>query len=189
EPSSKRWQKVYDKNGVTILKNLRTFPRVWLAPKAEALDKVEILRRIRGESKIAFDPQSTALVEIEPHKLPALSGGTLSADSYARIVTYEPRRMVIETNSNQQAMMIVSEMHYPGWVATLDGVKTFIHQTDFLLRGVFVPEGKHTVEMIYNAPGARNGAIISLATILLMSMLVVYAKPKPAFTTGAKSSE
>ncbi len=179
DPSFRRWQKVYDKDGVTILKNLRALPRVWLVSNAEAHDKVEILRRIRGESNIPFDPRNTALVEIEPHKLPALSGGPLSADSYARIVSYEPRRMVIETNSNQQAMLVVSEMHYPGWVATVDGVKTSIHQTDFLLRGLFVPAGKHSIEMIYRAPGARNGALISIATILLISGLVVYAKRKP----------
>jgi hypothetical protein len=176
EPPSDRWQKVYDKNGVAILKNLRVLPRAWLVTKAEAHDKVEIRRRIRGESDIPFDPLATALVEIEPHKLPALSGAPLSADSYARIVTYEPGRLVIETNSNQQAMLVVSEMHYPGWGATLDGVKTSIHQTDFLLRGVFVPAGKHNIEMIYNAPGARKGAMISLATILLISALAVYAR-------------
>jgi hypothetical protein len=149
-----------------------------LVAKAEALDKVEILSRIRGESKTPFDPRSTALVEIDPHKLPALSAEPLSTNSYARIVTYEPRRMAIETNSDKQAMLVVSEMHHPGWVATLDGVKTSIHQTNFLLRGIFVPEGKHTIEMVYKAPGARNGAIISIFTLLLISALAVNAKRK-----------
>jgi hypothetical protein len=175
-PSSKRWQKVYDENGVTIFENLRALPRAWLVTDAVALDKVEILHCIRGECKVAFDPRSTALVEIEPQKLPAFEGRPLSADSYARILTYEPRRMVIETNSNQQAMLVVSEMHYPGWAATVDGLKTSIHQTDFLLRGLFVPAGKHTIEMIYKAPGAQKGALISLATILLIGGIVVYAK-------------
>ncbi len=177
-----RWKKVFDKNGITILENLSVLPRAWLVSKAEALDKVEILNRIRGESKTKFDPRSEALVEIEPHKIPALSGEPLSADSYARIITYEPRRIIIETNSDKQAMLVVSEMHHPGWVATLDGVKTSIHQTDFLLRGFFVPEGKHTVEMVYKAPGARNGAIISLATLALIGALVFYGRRKQALS-------
>jgi len=178
EPSPRRWQKVYDQNGVTILENLSALPRAWLVAKAEALDQVEILRRIRGESNTPFDPRSVALVEIEPQKLPALSGGILSADSYARIVTYEPGRMVIETNSDKQAMLVVSEIHYPGWVATLDGAKTPIHNTNYLLRGVVAPAGLHRVEMRYHAPGARNGAIISLFTLLLIGALAVHAKRK-----------
>jgi hypothetical protein len=181
-----RWQKVYDKNGVTILENLRALPRVWLVSKAEALDKVEILSRIRGESKTPFDPRSTALVEIEPHKLPALSGEPLSADSYARIITYKPTHMAIETNSDKQAMLVVSEMHYPGWVATLDGVKTPIHNTNFLLRGVVTPAGLHRVEMRYRAPGARTGAIISLFTLLLIGALAVHAKRKSTKSPTSK---
>ena len=42
----------------------------------------------------------------------------------------------------------------------IDGVKTSIHQTDYLLRGLVIPTGKHQVEMVYRAPAARKGAII-----------------------------
>jgi membrane protein YfhO len=173
EPSPSRWRKVYDRNGVTVLENLRSLPRAWLTPEAEAVDQVESLRRIRGESYFSFDPKKTALVEIEPNKLPALTNDPLSEDSYARILAYEPSRLVIETNSNKQAMLVVSEMHYPGWVATLDGAKTPIHQTNFLLRGVLVPAGKHNVEMSYKAPGARNGAIISLLTAIIIGVAII----------------
>ena len=108
EISPKRWQKVYERNGITVVKNLRALPRAWLVAEAEALDKSEILQRIRGESKIDFDPRTRALVEIEPGKLPALPGGALSEDSYARIVTNEPGHMVIETKSNIPAMLVMS---------------------------------------------------------------------------------
>jgi len=67
-------------------------------------------------------------------------------------------------------------MHYPGWIAKIDGVKTSIHTTNFLLRGIVTPAGLHRVEMRYNAPKARTGAIISLFTLLLIASLAVYAK-------------
>jgi hypothetical protein len=176
QPSSERWRKIYDKDEIIILENLRALPRAWLVPKAEALDTAEALRRIRGDSDVPFDPREVALVEIEPHKLPALSGAPLSNDSYARIVTYEPNRLVIETNCDKQAMLVVSEMHYPGWVARIDGVKTPIHTTDFLLRGIVTPAGLHRVEMEFHVPGMRNGAIISLFTLLFIGALAIYAK-------------
>ena len=110
-------------------------------------------------------------MEIEPSKLPKLEGGELPPDAYARIVSYEPNRLTIETNADRQTVLVVSEIHYPGWAARLDGAKTPIHQTDFLLRGVIVPAGKHTIEMNYRAPQARNGAIISLLTIGLIGWI------------------
>ncbi len=170
---AERWETIYQKDGVMVVRNNRALPRAWLVTSAEALDQQEAWAMIRGQGKRSFDPRTKALLELEPSKMPALSGRPLSAECYARIVTYEPNRLIIETNADQQAVLVVSELHYPGWVATLDGVKTPLHQTDYLLRGVVVPQGKHRVEMSYRAPGARNGAIISLFTLLLIGGLVV----------------
>lgn len=173
---SDRWEVAYQKDGAMVARNNRVLPRAWLATEAEALNNVEIWRRIRGLDDKTFDPRRTALLEIEPGKLPNLPGGELPPDAYARITHYEPNRLTIETNSDRQAVLVVSEMHYPGWVALLDGVKTPIHQTDFLLRGVVVPAGKHTVEMSYRAPQARNGAIISLLTLGLIGWVCFRAR-------------
>lgn len=170
-----KWEPIYNQNGVLVARNNRAVPRAWLATEAEALDGTQIWRRIRGipdpktKTISSFNPEQTALMEIEPAKLPKLQGGQLPPDAYARIVQYEPNRLAIETNSDRQTVLVVSEIHYPGWVAQLDGAKTPIHQTDFLLRGVIVPAGKHRIEMAYRAPQARNGAIISLLTLGLIA--------------------
>jgi len=186
-----RWEIVYDKDGMWVTRNNRALPRAWLVTEAEALNSKQIWRRIRGLSgnldDRPFDPRRTALIEIEPNKLPQLTGRPLSPDSYARVLSYEPNRLTIETNSDQQTVLVVSEIHYPGWVAMLDGAKTPIHQTDFLLRGVVVPAGKHRVEMSYRAPQARNGAIISLLTLGLIGWIAVRAR-RQSRTTGLRES-
>lgn len=177
-----RWQPVYQMDGVWLTRNKRALPRAWLVTEAEALDATQIWRRIRGlndrPDDKPFDPRRTALIEIEPGKLPKLSGRELSPDAYARTIKYEANRIEIETNNNEQAILVLSEIHYPGWTAWLDGEKTPIHQTDFLLRGVIVPAGKHKIEMSYRAPQARTGAIISLLTIGLIGWLAIYALRK-----------
>jgi hypothetical protein len=139
------------------------------------VDGEEALRRIRGESASVFDPSRTALLEIQPQELPALPGGALSPTSVARLIIYESNRLVIETSTDAPALLVVSEVSYPGWVATVDGIKTTLYTTDFLLRGVAVPAGTHRVEMRYTAPAARNGAFISLATLLVLFALGIYS--------------
>ncbi|MGH9801561.1 MAG: hypothetical protein ACRD82_14455, partial [Blastocatellia bacterium] len=85
-----RWQTVYEQDGVFVASNNRAMPRAWLATEAEALDGTQIWRRIRGlpdpktKTVTPFDPRRTALMEIEPAKLPKLQGGELPADAYAR---------------------------------------------------------------------------------------------------------
>jgi hypothetical protein len=144
--------------------------------EAEAVDGEEALRRIRGESDREFDPRRTALLEVKPEELPSLAGGTLAPGAQARITEYQPARLVIETKAQTATVLVVSEIIYPGWEATVDGAAARIDATNYLLRGVAVPAGAHRVEMRYPAPAARNGAIISLLSLLVIGGLIAYAR-------------
>jgi hypothetical protein len=169
------WQLAADLNGAVILRNLRACPRAWLVSEAEAVDGEEALKRIRGESAHAFDPRRTALLEVKSDELPQLPGGALSPQSEARIVSYEPAHLLIETNAPTATVLVVSEIFYPGWVATVDGQAARIDIADYLLRGMALPAGRHTIEMRYTAPAARTGAIISTLTLCVIVGLCVYA--------------
>jgi hypothetical protein len=177
ETRSDAWTPVYEDDRVQILRNARAMPRVWLVAEAEAVDGEEALHRIRGETT-EFDPRRTALLEVMPDDLPKLPGGTVPSDSSARIVSYEPNRLVIETSAPTPSVLVLSEIFYPGWEATSDGQPARIMLTDYLLRGVALAAGRHRIEMHYTAPSARAGAIISTCTLLLLSGLAVYALRK-----------
>jgi len=172
----KRWQTAADFIGVVVLRNERALPRAWLVAEAEAVDGEEALRRIRGVSKQPFDPRRTALVEIRADDLPGLPGGELAAGSGVRITSYQSNRLVIETNATTPTVLVVSEIFYPGWEATVDGQRAQILPTDYLLRGVALSAGAHQIEMHYAAPAARNGGIISGLTLLLVMGIAIYAR-------------
>jgi hypothetical protein len=174
-PATDRWEPVDDDDGLLIVRNLRACPRAWLVSEAVSVDGEEALHRIRGEGP-DFDPRRTALVEDAPNELPPLPGGELDARSSVRVVAYEPSRIVVETDAQTPTLLVLSEMFYPGWEATVDGHAERIHLADFLLRAVPLPAGTHRMEMRYRAPQARNGAIISLVMLLSLAGLVVVAR-------------
>ena len=182
-----RWQAVFRRDGVVVWRNGRAQPRAWLVAEAEAVDGEDALRRIRGEGERAFDPLRTALLEDSPAELPHLPGGELSPGSTARLLNFEPNRMIIETDAPTDTLLVVSEIFYPGWIATVDEQPARIHLTDFLLRGVALPAGHHRVELRYTAPAARNGAIISALTLLLLTALLAYTRR--AGRAGASAGE
>ena len=169
-----RWRLSYARDGVWIVENLRALPRAWLVREVEAVDGEEALRRIRGEGAGEFDPRRTALVEAAPAELPRLSGGAPPQDGAARVAEYEPTRLVVETDAAEPTLLVLSELFYPGWEATVDGESARIRLTDYLLRGVFVPAGRHRVEMRYRATAARDGAFVSAFTLLLIAGLAFY---------------
>ncbi|MCA1815113.1 MAG: YfhO family protein [Acidobacteria bacterium] len=171
-----RWRVTFDEGGVLALENRRACPRAWLVAGAEAVDGEEALRRIRGEPSLDgvardFDPRRTALVEAGAAELPRLPGGALAPDASARVVAYEANRLTVETDAPTATVLVVGEIFYPGWEARVDGRASPILLTDYLLRGVALPPGAHTVEMRYRAPAARNGAIISALTLSLLAAL------------------
>jgi hypothetical protein len=138
-----------------------------------------------GEDGRDFDPRRTALLEVAPAELPALAGGELAPDSAARVTLYEPNRLVIDTRAAQPAVLVLSEINYPGWEATVDGAAARIHATNYLLRGVVVPAGQHRVEMRYRAPAARNGAIISVVSLGVFGALLFYSYRRRSRRAGA----
>ena len=170
-----KWRPLYDQNGALVLRNEKALPRVWLVAEAEAVAGEDALERIRGQGK-PLDPRRTALLEIDPRDLPALPGGQVSATATARVAAQGNNSLVIDTNAETATVLVISEVNYPGWIATVDGASAPIHATDFLLRGVVLPAGSHRVEMRYTAPAARKGALISVCTLLIIGGLLVYAR-------------
>ncbi len=150
-------------------------PRVWLTPRAEAVSSEDAFKRIRGQSEKLFAPKEVALLEAPPNELSNLTADKLSEDSVARIISYEPNRLIIETKADKAAVLVASEINYPGWQATVDGQPAKIYTADYLLRGVVLTAGNHRVEMKYTAPAARNGAVISAFSLLLIVGLLIKA--------------
>ena len=175
-----RWREEHAGGDLLVLRNLRALPRAWLVTEAEAVDGEDALKMIRGEAGARpFDPRRTALVEAAPAELPALPGGMPAPGAAAR-VSYGHNRIDIETECETAALLVLSETFYPGWEATVDGEPSKIFNTDFLLRGVAVPAGRHRVGMRYRAPAARYGAAVSLATLLLLAGLAVAVSRQPS---------
>jgi hypothetical protein len=148
----------------------RPLRRAWLASEALCLPGVYMPNSIRSRTLPdgrTFDPYRTALVE---------SAVTLSAgppDPNAEAVVTRDRSTVVEvrTRSNRDGMLVLAELNYPGWRATLDGQRTQVYTTDYLLRGVPVPAGEHVVRFDFHPHSFSQGltvAGVSLATLLGM---------------------
>jgi hypothetical protein len=173
------WRKIYGQDSVQIYENLRAMPRAWLVPKIKAVGPEEALKTIRGESKLPVDPRQIALVDMSEFPSPAVNtmsgsqNGEFETAPQSRVTDYEANHLSIETTADKQAMLVVSEINYPGWKATVDGTPATIYPADYLLRGVIVPAGLHRVEMRYTAPAGRTGGVISALALLLITWLAI----------------
>ena len=178
-PYSELWEPVKDENSLLILRNKRVRPRVWLVAEAESVTSEQALAQIRGETAEQFNPERTALLELPASSLPKLPGGFVAAGSTAQLINYEPNRLVIRTNASTPTLLVVSEIFFPGWAAFVDGQRTEILVTDYVLRGIPLPQGQHEVELRYLAPEFRKGALISgLTLVIVLGLFMINAIPR-----------
>lgn len=75
----------------------------------------------------------------------------------------------VEVQAERASMLVVSEAWFPGWTATVDGEEVEVRRADGLLLGVPLGAGAHRVELRYSAPGLPVGAVISVATVVLLA--------------------
>ena len=75
----------------------------------------------------------------------------------------------MQTSSSEEQFLVLSEIYYPvGWEATIDGEPASIYKTDFVLRGLQVPAGDHTITMSYKpASSVWGGRIAWMGHIIL----------------------
>ena len=164
----------------SIYKNLRALPRAWLVPKVISARPAQILEAIRtsvAPDGTAFDPGTMAFVE-EPFSLDS-TGPTGSSN--ARVVEISSDRLVVATEATAPAFLVLSDVYYPGWVAAVDNRETELFQTDYALRGVAVPAGKHTVTFRFRPPSFYWGLAIAIAALVGLIIIVIRARQRGSF--------
>jgi hypothetical protein len=109
-----------------------------------------------------FDPRAVAVTEEPVEGLPESGAG----GGQAEIVDYEPERVVIRASSQGPGLLVLSDNWYPGWKAKVDGEPVDVERVDYLLRGVPLAGGSHTVELTYEPLSWRVGWIVTLLALV-----------------------
>ena len=80
--------------------------------------------------------------------------------------------LVLLVQLNQLA--VFSEIYYPaGWNAYIDNEPVEHIKVNYILRGLFIPLGEHTIEFKFEPKSFVIGNIISLSSSILLIILVI----------------
>jgi Bacterial membrane protein YfhO len=163
--ATRRWRRLAQVGDVAVFENTRALPRAWLASEARVLPEEEMLGVIRTgrlPDGGAWEPLRTALVESPPD-----FRGEADADPSARaeVIKHEPNRVELKTASSAPSILVLSENHFPGWRAYVDGRAAEDLRVDYGLRGVVLGAGEHRVEFVYRPKSVLIGLVVTLAAL------------------------
>lgn len=148
----------------TLMVNPSPFPRAQLISRYRVLPAGEVLDQL---ARSGFDPRQEVLLEQQP-RWPVAASGRAGQTRVISVTDLGVNRLEVEVESAGRALLLLSEMHYQGWSARLDGEPCPVLRADYLLRAVPIPAGRHTVTMWYRPPGLWPGVFISLGALLLL---------------------
>ncbi|HEY6943233.1 YfhO family protein [Dokdonella sp.] len=146
--------------------------RAWLVGGIEPADDAAILDAIRsGVMSFGrpFDPRAVALVETG-------AASNLPLDRpWGRAGTVQSQRLSaghwrFVASADRAAVLVVSQMDYPGWQATVNGRPVPLLRVDYALQGVVVSPGESVVELAFRPRSLRLGSAASLFGLLVVTI-------------------
>ncbi|MEL0456442.1 YfhO family protein [Flavobacteriaceae bacterium SZ-1-7] len=90
------------------------------------------------------------------------------------LVKVKPNYLKYQSSNSNEGFAVFSEIYYPnGWKTFVDGKEANHMRVNYILRGMLVPEGKHTIEFKFEPDVVKTGSAISLAGSILLGALLV----------------
>ncbi|MCF8098623.1 MAG: YfhO family protein, partial [Desulfarculaceae bacterium] len=86
-----------------------------------------------------------------------------------RVISWRNQAMEMEVEAQRPGWLVVSQSAHHGWRATVDGKDAPIEWAYGFMTTVAVPQGKHTVRLVYSEPWVKA----SLAAPPLLILVLV----------------
>lgn len=166
-----RLRLAYGNDRVDVVENLRAFPRAYFVDEVRAVpDRAAVLAAVepvqRGEPpRATVDTRHVALLETD--HAPALAPVDPASPAEVAWDRALPDRLELTTRTDAPRLLVLSEMFFPGWRATVDGVETEIFRANYLFRGIVVPPGRHAISFVYRPASVVVGAALSAVASLV----------------------
>ncbi|HEX8475203.1 MAG TPA: YfhO family protein [Pyrinomonadaceae bacterium] len=167
---AERWRRTTEFEDVWLYENMRALPRVWLATESVQMKDdalLEVIRTGKLDDTHAWEPRRTVLHD---ETLATQLVGTEAIETRAEITRYEPNRIDVRAETPVPSMLVLSENHYPGWRASVDGRDVDILRVNYNQRGIMLAPGTHEVRFVYRPKSVLYGFLVSVLMAAVLSI-------------------
>src|SRR5262249_49700526 len=88
-------------------------------------------------------------------------------------IEYSDSRVSLKVETDTAALLVLTDVFYPGWRVFIDRREAQIYPADYAFRGVVVPAGQSIVEFVYRPKSFQIGAAVSIASVLLLAIALI----------------
>ena len=148
-----------------VFRNTSALGNAWfvksLQPVANPDEEIQALNTLKTSETAVIDQSKFAV-----------SNTSFNAQGTIRLTSYAPNSLTYEYESPAEAFAVFSEIYYPdGWVAFVDNQETPIHRVNYVLRGMKLPAGSHSIEFRFEPTVYRIGNPVTATFSYLVVLL------------------
>jgi hypothetical protein len=161
----------------SVQQNTSAYGSCWLAKSIKIVDgPVQEFLALNSNNL-----KDTIIVD-KSFKTTAITNDTSAT---VKMLAYDNDKIEYESNASSPQFAVFSEIYYPkGWNAYIDDKLTEYCRVNYLLRGLPVPSGKHTIKFVFEPASVAKGksimfiASIFVAIIFLGGLLMAWMQSK-----------
>lgn len=119
-----------------------------------------------------IDPAQQAVIYSQEQQMGTTK--EYSTEGEIELTSYSPNRLTYKYNAPEGGLAIFSEVYYPaGWQAFIDSEPVEILRANYILRGLELIPGEHTIEFRFEPDSFKNGKNISLASSITLILTLI----------------
>jgi len=148
--------------------------RAWLVSGIIEADDAQAMETILGgvtSFRRPFNPLEVALVDPQvastlPLHQPWGKAGVVGAQRFSA----DHWEFAVE--ATRPALLVISQMDYPGWQARVDGKSAPVLRADYAFQAIAVPAGRSTVDLRFRPRSLYIGAALSVLGLLVIAACI-----------------
>ncbi len=121
-----------------------------------------------------FNPATTAIVNTKEFPLPEKESAIDSSDRIEMVheQLYNPDSLTYRSHTMDERLAVFSEIYYePDWFAYIDGKPAKYIRVNYLLRGMYIPAGDHTIVFRNEAPTFHKMDNVTLISSIVFVLI------------------
>jgi hypothetical protein len=162
--------KVWENDKWAIVQKTNSLPHAYLVNTLMVIgdDKKELQTLFAP----AFNTGEAAIVEQHSSELSQIKDTKNRGSTIIR--SYKENSVLIEIQTSTDSFLVLSDNYYPGWKAFVDNRETTIYRTNYTLRGVAVPAGRHNVYFVYDPLSFKIGFLLSVLSGSILLVIILF---------------
>jgi hypothetical protein len=162
-----RFRLVFSDWSVRVFQNLGVLPRAFLVPAGGIRTVARDEAQLQAVLDPAFDPAASVILPEAP--VFPKSDRIRSPLSAPRVgdVAFGADTVSLRADVTEPSVLVVSQAHYPGWKAWVDGAPAPLLRADYAFVGVPLGTGVHGVRLAFRPTAPLFGVAVSLIAVVI----------------------